>query len=258
MSFARFRSATAGIAWRNLHNYFTNPAFLIPSILFPLFFFTAFAGGLSTLGDAPGFRYRGGYTAFQFAFVLIQASAFGGVFTGFGMAIDFEFGFARRMLLAVPNRLAIIAGYSLSALLRATFTIALLFAVALITGMSVSGGGIDVFGLVCLALLINLACGLFSAGVALRFRSIQAGPLMQTPVFLILFLAPVYVPLSLLKGWIHGVASFNPATAFLEAGRGLISGVHDHTALAFVCALVLILLFAIWTLAGLRNAETSA
>jgi hypothetical protein len=52
---------------------------------------------------------------------------------------------------------------------------------------------------------------------------------MQTPVFLLLFLAPVYVPLGLLKGWIHAVASINPATAFLDAGRGLISGVHNHT-----------------------------
>jgi ABC-2 type transport system permease protein len=78
---------------------------------------------------------------------------------------------------------------------------------------------------------------------------------MQTPVFLILFLAPVYVPLGLLKGWIHGVASINPATAFLEAGRGLISGVHDHTALAFVCALALLALFSVWMLTGLRSAE---
>ena len=169
---ARSRSAVLGIARRNIHNYFSNPAFLIPSILFPLFFFTAFAGGLSTLGKAPGFHYRGGYTAFQFAFVLIQASAFGGVFTGFGMAIDFEYGFARRMMLAVPNRLAIIFGYSLSALVRACFTIALLFAVALITGMSVSGPGVDVFGLIGLALIINFATGLFAAGIALRFRSI--------------------------------------------------------------------------------------
>ena len=29
----------------------------------------------------------------------------------------------------------------------------------------------------------------------MRFRTVQAGPLMQTPVFLILFFAPVYVPL---------------------------------------------------------------
>ena len=41
----------------------------------------------------------------------------------------------------------------------------------------------------------------------MRFRTVQAGPIMQMPVFLILFFAPVYVPLSLLTGWLHAVAS---------------------------------------------------
>jgi ABC-2 type transport system permease protein len=252
---ARSRSAALGIAWRNLHNYFTNPAFLIPSILFPLFFFTAFAGGLSTLGNAPGFHYRGGYTAFQFAFVCIQASAFGGVFTGFGMAADFEYGFARRLMLAVPNRLAIIAGYSLSAMLRACFTIAMLFTVALITGMSVSGGGVDVVGLIGLALIINLAAGLFAGGIALRFRSIQAGPLMQTPVFLILFLAPVYVPLPLLTGWIHAVATVNPLTAVLQGARTLLAGQGAGIALSFAVAAGVAAVLAVFSVRGLRRAE---
>ena len=75
-----------GVAWRTLHNVFTNPALLIPSLLFPLFFFTAFAGGLSRISHAPGFDYPNGYTAFQFVFVLLQSAAFGGVFTGFGIA----------------------------------------------------------------------------------------------------------------------------------------------------------------------------
>jgi hypothetical protein len=51
------------------------------------------------------------------------------------------------------------------------------------------------------------------------------------------------------------VAGVNPATAFLDAGRGLISGVPDHTWLGFACAVVLILAFAVWTLTGLRSAE---
>ena len=51
---------------------------------FPLFFFAAFAGGLSQLHEVPGFDFPLGYTAFQFVFVLLQAAAFGGVFTGFG------------------------------------------------------------------------------------------------------------------------------------------------------------------------------
>jgi ABC-type multidrug transport system permease subunit len=252
---ARTRSATLGVAWRNLHNYFTNPTLLVPSIMFPLFFFTAFAGGLSTLGKAPGFHYRDGYTAFQFAFVLIQSAAFGGVFTGFGMMMDFEYGFARRLMLAVPNRVSIIAGYSISALVRALFTMALLFTVALITGMSVSGDGIDLFGLIGLALIVNLSAGLFAAGIALRTRSIQAGPLAQTPVFLILFLAPVYVPLALLSGWIHAVASVNPTTALLDGARSLLSGSGGGIALAFGAGLLFALLLAPFAVRGMRRAE---
>ena len=80
----------SGVAWRTLHNVLTTPALLIPGILFPLFFFTAFAGGLSQVEEVPGFDYPGDYTSFQFVFVLLQAAAFGGVFTGFGIARDFE------------------------------------------------------------------------------------------------------------------------------------------------------------------------
>ena len=76
--------------------------------MFPLLFFIAFAGGLSQVQNTPGFDYPNGYTAFQFVFVLLQSAAFGGVFTGFGVARDFEGGFARRLLLAAPNRLGIV------------------------------------------------------------------------------------------------------------------------------------------------------
>jgi ABC-type multidrug transport system permease subunit len=160
-------------------------------------------------------------------------------------------------MLAAEDRRGIALGYALVALSRAVITLSLVTGVALLTGMRITGSGVDIFGLYGLSALLVLIGYVWAAGVAFRFRSIQAGPLMQTPVFLIIFLAPVYVPLSLLQGWIHSVASINPATAFLEAGRGLISGVHDHTALAFGCAIALILLFSVWLLSGLRSAETS-
>lgn len=245
------------ILWRGVHTYVRRPDLFVPSLIFPLVFFASFAGGLSALGEVPGFSFPSGYTAFQFVFVLLQASMFSGLFTGFTIAFDFESGFARRLMLAAGNRGGIVLGYALVALSRAAITLTVVTAVALVSGMRVGGNGVDLFGLYGLAALLVLIGYGWAAGVAFRFRSIQAGPLMQTPVFLLLFLAPVYVPLSLLKGWIHAVASVNPATAFLDAGRGLIGGVEDHTLLAFACAVGLIGLFAIWSLAGLRAAERS-
>lgn len=254
---AGLRAVALAVAWRSVHNFLTNPAFLVPALVFPLFFFVSFAGGLSAISNVPGFDFPPGYTAFQFVFVLLQSAAFGGVFTGFGIARDFETGFARRYLLAASHRAGIVAGYALAALIRAFVTWTVLTTVALVAGMNVYGSGAEVFGLYGLAVCVNLGATMWAAGVAMRVRSIQGGPLMQFPVFLILFLAPVYVPLSLLSGWIHAVASVNPTTALLEAGRGFISGDPTVVVLAFGLAVTLPVLFALWARGGLRRAEAA-
>ena len=253
----RTLAVARGVAWRTLHNVFHNPSLLVPSLVFPLFFFTAFAGGLSRVGDIPGFDYPPGYTAFQFVFVLLQSAAFGGVFTGFGIARDFESGFARRLLLAAPNRAGIVLGYASAALVRWLVTAAFLTVVALAVGMNVGGSGVDLVGLYTLAVILNLAAVLWAAGVAMRFRTMQAGPVMQLPVFLVLFFAPVYVPLSLLQGWIHTVAQVNPVTRVLESGRGFLAGSPTEVAVAFGAAVALAAAFSLWALRGLRKAEAA-
>jgi ABC-2 type transport system permease protein len=253
----RFLDVTHAVAWRSIHNFTTNPAFFFPSLIFPLFFFTAFAGGLSNVGNVPGFDFPSGYTAFQFVFVLLQASAFGGVFTGFGIASDFERGWARRILLGAPNRLGMLAGYAIAAMTRAALVAVLLFAVALATGMRVTGGGVDLFGLVVLAALVNLTATFFAAGVAFRTRTIQAGPAMQMPVFIVLFLAPVFVPLELVGGWVHAVAKVNPFTAIIEGGRDLISGQSFPVFVAYAIAVALPVAFSFWAVRGLRKAEAA-
>jgi len=253
----RTRSVALAVAWRNLHNFFTNPTLVIPALLFPLFFFTAFAGGLSNVGNAPGFDFPDGYTAFQFVFVILQASAFGGVFTGFAIARDFEMGFGRRLLLAAPRRSAILGGYAMAALVRAMFTWAMLTVVAFAVGMKISGSAADLVALYLLGATLSLAAVLWAAGIALRFRSLQAGPLMQTPVFMIIFLAPVYVPIDLLHGWVEGVAHVNPITPIVEAGRDLISGASPQALLAYGCGLGLVVLFGGWAVSGLRSAEAA-
>jgi ABC-2 type transport system permease protein len=247
----------AGVAWRTLKNALTNPQIFLPTMLFPLFFFTAFAGGLSQLNRIPGFDFPPGYTAFQFVFVLLQSAAFSGVFTGFGLARDFEGGFAKRLLLAAPHRSGIVLGYALAALVRWLVVAALLTIVALAVGMNVGGGPVDLVGLYVLAMLVNF-CGFFwSGGIAMRFRTIQAAPLMQMPVFLVLFFAPVYVPLELLEGWIEAVASGNPVTYLLETGRGFIAGDAPHVLGAFLLAIGMGIVFWTWAFLGLRKAEAA-
>jgi ABC-2 type transport system permease protein len=253
-----FWSVAFAVGWRNAHNFFTNPAMIVPALMFPLFFFTAFAGGLSRVDSVPGFDYDAGYTTFVYGFVLLQAAAFGGIFTGFSVARDFESGFSRRLMLAASRRGGIVAGYWLAALARACFTIAVITLVALVAGLTINGGAIDLVGLYTLAILVNAAAMLFGSGVAMRLRTMQAGPAMQTPAFLFLFLAPVWVPYDLLTGWVQAAASVNPVTLVLESGRGFLSGDPTEVLPAFGVTLLLGAVSVLWARGGLRSAERVA
>jgi ABC-2 type transport system permease protein len=252
---SRFLCVTRAVAWRSIHNTVVNPAILVPSIIFPLFFLIAFAGGLSRISHIPHFHYAPGYTAFQFVFVFLQSAAFGGVFTGFAVARDFDSGFARRLLVSAPQRSGIIAGYVVGALLRWAITGTVVTIAALIAGMSVDGSGIDLFGLIGLGVLMNLVAALWACGLAMFLRTEQAGAVIQMPVFVLLFLAPVYVPLNLLTGWIHAVARINPVTPVFEAGRGLLAGSPIKVAIAFVSLAAATVLLTAFARRGLTSAE---
>ncbi len=243
------------VAHRSLKKAFTNASFLLPALLFPVIFFVGFAGALSRVDQVPGFNYAPGYETFQFGFVLLQSAAMTGVFTGFGIAQDFERGFARRLLIAAPRRGGILLGYALATMVRWVFNITIVFVLGLALGMEVLGGPLDLTQLVLLGLTVNAIGTLWAAGVALRLRSTQAGPVMQFPIFALIFLAPVFVPLNLLTGWLHTTASINPFTHFLEGSRSLLAGSTEGVLIAFALAIPLAVVFGLWSLTGLRSAE---
>jgi ABC-2 type transport system permease protein len=207
----------------------------------------AFAGGLSRVGELPGFDYYD-YNAFQFVFVLLQRLLDRG---------RLRLGLHAQAAPRRPQPLGRDRRYGVAALIRTLFVWVVVFAVALVTGLEIAGNGVDLAGLIGLALIVNVAAFLFAAGMMTRMRTLQAAPAMQLPVFFILMTAPVYVPRDLLQGWIEAVSEVNPATAILEAGRSLIAGDPFHLARAFAAATGLAALLTVWARGGLRRAEAA-
>ena len=164
--------------------------------------------------------------------MLLQSSAFAGVFAGFTIAADFEFGFARRLLLAAPRRSGIVAATrssrSAAASSRPCSSAAWPWPAA--WRSTAAGGGFA--ALLLLALLVNVTATLFAAGNGAALPHHQRGPGDAGARLPDPFLAPVYVPVNLLHGWIQSVAQVNPVTPMLEAARGLISGDPASTLLA--------------------------
>lgn len=254
MNHATFLSITRYVAWRNLRVLMRSLTLLVPALLLPIFFLIAFAGSLSNLTNLPGFGTKD-YTAFQYVFALMQSAGFTGAMGGFAMAEDFESGFMDRLMTTATNRAAIIAGYVVAMLARGAIAVAVLTPIAFALGARIHGSALEIVGLFGLAALLNIVATLWSTGVALHVRSFAAAGGMFLPLFLVLFLAPVFVPLSELTGWLHSVAVFNPFTRILEAGRGFITGHPKDVLWAFGALAGMLVLATVWALRGVVSAS---
>lgn len=253
----RSLSVALAVAQRSTRKLRKSPVVAIVPTMIPLFFFASFTGALSSFGDAPGFGYYD-FTSFEFVFVLYQGAIYVAIFTSFELASDYQTGVANRMMTAAPRRMAIVAGYVISALGRGVVVMTVLWTVALIAGMPVRGSALEIISLVALALLLNVATTLYGAGIVLRLRSTAAGALILIPIFMVMFLTPVFTVRDQLGGWLETVASVNPLTALLEAGRGFLAGDPVSVALSFAAAFGLVIAACVWAMRGMRKAAQAA
>jgi ABC-2 type transport system permease protein len=251
---SRTLSVVRGVAALNFRSILKAPAKMLPPLLVPLFFFAAFKGALSGVGDSEGFGYYD-FTAFVFVLILFMAAMFVGAFTSFDIVDAYEGGLGRRLMAGAPRRMAIVAGFMIVDVGRCLLGMALVWGVVLATGMEVRGGVLDIVALNGMALLLNLATFLYGAGLALRFQSAGAATLVLIPLIILLFLTPIFIPRDQLSGLVEKAASVNPLTAAVEAGRGFMADDPISVTLAFGVCVGLVALFSVWCVLGMRKAE---
>ncbi|HEX2240765.1 MAG TPA: ABC transporter permease [Actinomycetota bacterium] len=207
-----------GIAGRSLKLIPRLPSTFIPSLVMPVFLTIAFSGPFSGLVRLPGFPAVK-IIDWVVPMTTLMGSAFAGVTTGMGVARDLETGFYDRLLASPVKRSALIGGTLLAAVCRALIPICLLLVVALIGRAHFFGGlaGIGVLALAGFGMAFLAGC--WAMSLALRFKSLQAAPLMAVGIFITVFLSTAQMPLEFLTGWLHTVARFNPMTNILALAR---------------------------------------
>jgi len=211
-------AVTWGMAKRSLMLIPRMPSTFFPSLVMPIFLTISFAGAFSGIVELPGFPAETALNWF-IPMTTIQGAAFAGITTGMGLARDFESGFYDRILASPASRPSLVAGPLLASMLRALFPFILLMIVTLVSGTDVPGGPLGLVSLAGAAMGTGLAGGAWSVGVALRSKTLEAVPLIQSGMFLGFFLSTAQMPIELLTGWLHAVARFNPMTNVLALAR---------------------------------------
>ena len=261
MSRGGFTSVARAVAWRNVHNYFTNPAIVDPrrccsrcSSSRPSR--AACRGWTACRASTTAPATRPSSTAS----CCCRPRPSAAIFTGFSVARDFESGFSRRLMLAARRRGGIVAGYWLAALTRAVFTIAGDHRCRAADAGSTSTAARSTSpALYTLALLVNAAAMLFGTGVAMRLRTMQAGAGDAGAG------VPDPVPRA-------GLGALRPAdglgagggvgqpghAAARDRARGFLAGDPTKVLPAFGVAALLVGVGLLWARGGLRSAERAA
>jgi ABC-2 type transport system permease protein len=200
------------------------PGAAVPGVLAPTIFFLGLNGVFGNLTELTGFT-TGSYPSFLVPVSILQGAGFTGAATGVNLARDIEGGLVDRMLVSPAPRWVLLAGLVVSASLRAFIPATFVLAVAFLVGAHWPGldGLLIAYGMVTATAAVA-AC--YASGLALRYKSQSAAPLMQAGMLALILATTAYAPLELMQGWLREIAEHNPMTLVVDAARqGFVEGV---------------------------------
>jgi len=212
-------ASVALVLWRrSLNEVLRVRGALLPATIAPVVFLLGMSGQFGRLTGLDGFP-TDSYLSWIVPLSCLQGAGFAGAATGSNLARDIEQGWFDRLLVAPVSRPALLIGPILGSITRSLVPATVVLIVGLLLGAELTGGVLGVLALYVACVGFCAAAGLWGIYMALRFRTQQAGPLMQQGVFLGVFLSTAYTPEVLLQGWLAVVAPYNPVTYVLELGR---------------------------------------
>jgi len=211
-------TAVIGALVRRALNELTRvPGAALPGVLAPSIFLVGLSGVFGEAARLPGFDATD-FRTFIVPVGLLQGAAFTGAATGVNLARDIERGWFDRLMVCPAPRVTILVGLVASAALRALLPATFLLIVAFALGVDWPGAGaLAIDALLVMGLATAMA--LYAVLVALRFKTQQAAPLMQTVGFMAVLFTTAYAPMDLLAGWMRAIATVNPVTQVLDGVR---------------------------------------
>ena len=229
------------IARRNLITIFRTPSALLPPAAISLFFLVIYN---STLGRASGFIPELGsnsYLGFILPLSIVSSSLSASGVAAQNLVRDIESGYFDKLLLTPISRSALLLGPIIAGAIILGLQANIVIVAALLMGLKFATGLGGVLAVVGLAILLGTGFAGFTVSAALGSGSAAATQGAGFLFFPLTFIAPTFVPLDLLSGWLRTAAQFNPITYVMEAMRSLINSGYDINLLsqaALACGLL--------------------
>ena len=213
---------TMAMSKRSVLALVRQPALIVPSLVFPLFFAALGSSSFSRATRLPGFPKVDSYLSLSLAASVIQGVLFGAVNGGVALATDVQNGFFDRLLASPTSRVSILLG-RLAGSAAFGAAQALFFTVVMIAfGVNVRAGIVGIVVHVAAGGLIGLAVGGFMAAMGLRTGSAEAVQGIFPLLFVTLFFSSAFFPRQTMQGIFRSIANVNPISHLYEGMRDLV------------------------------------
>ncbi len=223
------------------------PALIVPSLVFPLFFLALGSSSFARAINIPGFPEVDSYLDFGVAGAIMQGVLFGSVTGATALATDIENGFFDRLIASPVARPSIIIGRLAGAMAFGAAQTAFFLVILLPFGMNLEGGVVGGLVLVISGTLIALAVGALMSVMALRTGSSEAVQGAFPLLFILLFFSSAFFPRETMSGIYKDLAGYNPVSYIIEGMRDLV--IDGLSAWAVVRAVVIpaaLSVFTVW------------
>lgn len=235
--------ATFWLGVREVRTVLRTPAFFIPNLIMPLFFFYVMVGSLEEFALRSGVsNWKGFQLPVSIMFAVMSGSA------GLNMVEDIENGYFDKLLVTPASRMAILIGAMAADFLRIMAQALLVATLAMATGTEFATGVPGMLAMVLVASVWGLAYSAIGFSIALKTGNAQATQSMWALFMPFVFLTTTFAPIEALSGWLATAARFNPMTYVLRGMRALTMAGWDAgelgVALAAVFALGLVTITA--------------
>jgi ABC-2 type transport system permease protein len=209
------------MTWRNLLTYVRLPQLLVFSTIQPIMLVLLFRyvfGNSINLSD-PSIDY----VDYLMPGVFVQATVFGALGTGVGLAEDLHKGLVERFRSLPMARSAVLAGRTIADATRNAFVLVLMSGVGLLVGFRIHGGVPAYLAALALVLLFTYALSWLAATVGLGASNGEAAQAALFPlVFPLVFASSAFVDTSFMPGWLQAFANYQPVTVTIDAARNLV------------------------------------
>jgi ABC-2 type transport system permease protein/oleandomycin transport system permease protein len=227
------------IARRNLLHIVRTPELLVFATIQPVVFLLLFRYVFGGAIRVPGGRY----VDYLIPGIVVQTVVFGAPSTSVGMAEDMSKGIIDRFRSLPMARSAVLAGRTISDLVRNAFAVLLMVSVGMLVGFRLHNGLLPALAAVVLALLLGYALSWAFALVGLSVADPEAAQLAGLlPIFPLVFASSVFTPVQTMPGWLQAFAELQPITRAADAVRALTQGGPVSTDVAWTALWILALL----------------